>query len=105
MMADVLDACTFGDSKAAINLIGILNGVEDKRIKHRASKILSKYQGSLKPLSRIPDKEIRETAYNLWRSHFIEWVDRANFPIVIETHMKCVIVGEFRKAIRRNDDE
>ena len=99
-MEKILDNCTFGNSQSSINLVGILNEVENQIYAHTASRILTKYLESLKHLSSLPDKNIRETAYKLWRQHFIERVEKSHFPEVIETHAKCVIIGQYRKFMR-----
>ena len=95
-----MDKCTFGNSKAGINLVSILNKPENTGFAHTASRILCKYSASLKSLGFIPTKDIRETSYRLWRNHFLEWVDKSSFPTLVETHIKCVIVGQYREALR-----
>ena len=95
-----MESYTFGDSKAAISLIKILNEAESEWYVKKAVRILSKYFKALASLSHIPDKGIRETSYKIWREHFMESVDKTQFPTIVGTHMKCVIVGEYRKAMR-----
>lgn len=48
----------------------------------------------------IPDKEVRETALKDCRHGFCNRVDRKDFPEIIKTHTKCVIVGIYRQKVR-----
>ena len=97
-----LDSFTFGKSRAAVNLVSILNKPANVDWMYKASRILSKYSKEIKVLGCIPDKGVRETAFKLWRNRFIDRVNRCFFPTVIETHLKCVIVGIYRAAMRRD---
>lgn len=95
-----MDKYTFGDSKASTSLVSILNKEGNGLYGHKVGRIIDKYLKALIALERIPNKDIRETAYKLWRNHFIERTDNTKFPYVIETHLKSIIVGEYRKAMR-----
>ena len=95
-----MDKYTFGDSRAAVSLVSILDKPDNESYEHNASRIIDKYLKSLIALRHIPDKSIRETAYRLWHDHFMERVDDTKFPYLVETHIKAIIVGEYRKAMR-----
>ena len=99
-----MDVCTFGKTKSAQNLMGILDKPEHIQYSHKASRILAKYLHSSKAIMDIADKETRETCLTLWRDRFLGWVDRCMFPIVITTHMKCVIVSQYRKLLKEEKE-
>lgn len=95
-----MDICTFGKIKSAQNLMTILSKPEHTQFSHKASRILAKYFHSTKAITDITDKETRETCLILWRDRFLGWIDRSMFPTIIETHMKCVIVSQYRKLLK-----
>lgn len=95
-----MDNCTFGSSKAAMNLVGILNKPEHQLHARRVSKVLAKYLTSLKAIGNIPHKGTRETVLKLWLARFKELTGNSNFPLVIETHMNTVATGEKRKLMK-----
>ena len=92
---------TFGDSQAAINLMGdILTREEFQGIRPRVLRILSKQSGALKSLMVIQDKSIRETCLLVWHERFISKVE--SLPEVIQTHMRCVETGMYRKLLKES---
>ena len=95
-----MDDCTFGNSKAAINLMRILNNPGYQLYARRASRMLAKYLTSLKAIGDIPLKETRETVLKLWLVRFRELNGNANFPLIIETHMNTVATGQKRKLMK-----
>ena len=95
-----MDNHTFGDSKAAVNLVGILNKPEHRLYTRRASRMLAKYFTSLRAISNIPHKETRETVLKLWLTRFKELSNSSNFPLVIETHLNTVATGYKRQLMK-----
>ena len=95
-----MDTCTFGSSKAAMNLVGILNKPEYQFHARRVSRFLAKYLTSLEAIGHIPHKETRETVLKLWLTRFKELNDESNYPLVIETHLNTVATGQKRKLMK-----
>ena len=96
-----IDSCTFGNSKAAINLIKILQNPENSIYCHKVLKILSKYMTAIKSLTFIPQKGTRETALSIWCDSFTTNVNKSSFfPDVIKTHMNNVMIAQKRKLLR-----
>lgn len=92
-----MDKYTFGNSKAAVNLMTTL---EKPKYQDRAStvtRLLSKQLTALKAIMSIPDKNTRETTLLLWKRMFIERIDFQSLPEVIKTHTLCVATGYYRK--------
>lgn len=99
-----MDKYTFGKQGAAVSVVDILERLDDgAKLKHRASRIISKYTTSMNALSHIPHKNTRETAYKYWRTLYLERVKSSEeFPIILKSHLQCVLVGTYRKLMRES---
>lgn len=95
---------TFGDSKAAVNLMGnILQQDEYKRFKTRIIRMLSKQFNALHSLMMIADKNVRETSLKMWHDKFKQsFIDYPECPEVIKTHTLNVETREFRLLLKRS---
>lgn len=60
-----MDAHTFGDAKAAVNLVRILNEEENFIYRRKSCNILSKYLSSIKIISSISDEMIRRSVLGI----------------------------------------
>ena len=97
-----MDKMTFSDSKAAQNLVmSMLNTSDYASYKVPAIRILAKWFEYSSSVMHIPNETIRKGTLYLWRKHFIAWVDETNFPEVMKSHMRNVIVGQYRKCITK----
>ena len=96
----MIDKNTLGDSKASVNLMGILGKPENTVYSRRVLRMLSKYIEATKELLFIPHRETRETALKIWRDRFRERMDNSDFPLIIKTHSNCVAVGYFRQRLK-----
>lgn len=94
-----MDKHTFGDSKAAINLVTTLETPEYQVYQRLSCKRLSKQTEALKALMFIPDKNTRETALELWDKNFTLQVNTMEAPEVIKSHILCVAAGHFRESL------
>lgn len=92
-----MDKFTFGNSKAAVNLVKTLGRPEYQKYSAQANRLLAKQLVALGAIMFIPDKNTRETALLLWKQMFIERVNSANIPEVIKTHILCVATSYYRK--------
>jgi len=97
-----MDKNTFGGSGAPVNVVSILEKPENRRYTKKTSKILSKYLVSLKAIMFIPDKNTRETALKMWRVNYIGWIESSKFPLVLETHLKCCVIGWYREFLKKS---
>ena len=100
-----MDKFTFGDSKAAVNLVEILDKPEHSLCSPKALRMLSKYMTSINALEAIPHKGTRETVLRLWHDRFINQVNESSFPIVVSTHLNCVATSQYRKQLRYTKGE
>jgi hypothetical protein len=91
------DEYTFGSSKAAVNLIDILNKPEHKLIKRKVRRILGKQMQMLSELMSINDASVRLTALELFHKQFIPRVEKAKFPRIIQTHMASIECAKYRE--------
>jgi len=98
-----MDKCTFSDSKAAQNLVGILNDSKYDIYSSKVSKILSKYFTYTSYIMFIPDKHIRDMMLNMLREKSIETINELALPEVIKTHALNVTAMQYRKCIKEID--
>ncbi len=94
-----MDKCTFGGSRAAINLMTTLNGGDFGQYSRLTNRLLGKQLKALKSLMSIPDKNTREAALLIWDKNFTTRVNSILLPEVIQTHILCVAAGYFRKYL------
>ena len=98
-----MDKATFGDSQAAQNLVtSMLNNPDYASYKSRATRILAKWFEYSSAVMGIQNKTIRLGILTLERKHFLTWIDKADFPKVMKTHMCNVIVGQHRRLINES---
>jgi len=94
-----MDKCTFGNSKAAINLVATLEQEDFKRYSRLTNRLLSKQIAALKGVNCIPDKITREAALLIWDKNFTTRVKSSVLPEVIQTHILCVATAYFRRYL------
>lgn len=96
-----MDKCTFGDSRAAVNLITTLDTPEYSRYQRKVCTYLGKQLQSIKAIGDISDKTIREAVLKLWHDRFVTVVmSNTEIPDVIKTHTICVAKTYYRIAIK-----
>ena len=96
-----MDKCTFGDSKAAINLMGTLNMPEYSLYARKVRRLLAKQIRYLKAIRTITDIAVQITILKLWQDRFSSMVNNTEMPEDIKTHTLCVATTFYRKGIRR----
>ena len=93
-----MDKYTFGDSRAAINLmVDILGKPEYEKYSSRVAKLLSKQFQALNAVAEIRDKTIREATLQMWHRRFIGLAE--DLPEVIKTHTLCVAAGKYHQLL------
>lgn len=94
-----MDKNTFGNSKAAINLVIALESSEYQVYRQLSCRRLQKQIEALKALLFIPDKNTCETALKLWNKDFSIKINSTTIPEIIKSHILCVATGYFRKYL------
>ena len=95
-----MDKNTFSNSKAAQNLVGILEQPENLSYCSAVSSLLSRCQQEMRAIMTISNLDLRRTILTIWRHRFVDLVKAREFPDIIETHTLCVVVGFYRKLQR-----
>ena len=93
---------TFGNSQAAINLMGNILEKQDYPIKRKVLRLLSKQVNALTAVMDIKDKTVREATLAMWHKRFATLV--SELPTVVETHVICVETGLFRKLLKESKE-
>jgi hypothetical protein len=90
---------TFGESQAAINLMGnILEQPEYRKYKRVVCRKLSKQIKAMKALMIIENKVLRKDTLKMWHDKFISLT--ADLPEIIKTHTRCVETGIYRQLLK-----
>lgn len=95
-----MDKYTFGDSKAAINLVKTLGMPEYSLCARKVSRLLGKQIQSINAIMAISDKGVRRAVLTLWRDRFINAVNTTVLPEIIKTHILCVATAFYRRGIQ-----
>ena len=99
-----MDKATFGNTQAALNLVG--NILPDyPLLKKKVSSLLSVYLGDTAMLMYIPDKKVRRQALLLWRNHLLKYLLTKEFPLVVRTHVSNLIIGRYRQLLREAEQD
>lgn len=96
---NIMDKFTFGDSKAAVNLMKTLNAPFYSLYARKVCRLLAKQLQSIKAIMAIPDQTIRKAVLKLWHDRFIAIVNNSEMPEVIKTHTLCVATTFYRVGI------
>ena len=94
-----MDRYTFGSSKAAQNLINILQEPRYNQYSKRVARLLSKQSTILKEINTIHNKTIREATLKMWHEHFV--VLCSSLPEIVRTHTLCVETAWYRQLLRK----
>ena len=89
-----LDKGTFGNSKAAIDLIKILNDNYNEAVNRKVSKILSSYFDGVKDLRNLKTHKFKISS--MWRDQYIKKTKEFNFDYSIESRIRNLIIAKFR---------
>ena len=90
---------TFGNSQAAINLMGnILAQAEYKPFKPRICRLLSKQSEAFNSLMAISNIRIRKAALEIWHKKFTLLTE--GLPEIVKTHTCCVETGIYRRLLK-----
>jgi hypothetical protein len=95
-----MDEHTYSNTKAAVNLYHMLDTPEYAPYKDKARKILSKWFQYSSAVMSIPNADVCRGSLDLWRAHFLQLVDKRQFPEVVRSHVHCVITAQYRKCCR-----
>lgn len=96
-----MDKYTFGNSKAAINLIRTLDELGDVKLQRGVSSVLSKYATAMAQIMFIPSKTTREAILQLWLAKVSALIEDSPWPEIIKTHVRCVAVGLYRAYLKK----
>jgi len=92
----LLDATTFGNSKACLILVDMLNKQElTTGDTNNICRILKKYQGLLSELDVLPQKEWMAT---ITRNHFLKCVDNLSIEEKYKSYTKNVLCYFYSRA-------
>jgi len=98
-----MDKNTFGNSKAAINLVNTLNEPEYQDYAHKACNILSLQLGEIHAINNITDDRMRKAVLNSWHQRFRTKVNGSTLPENIKTHILCVATTYYRIALKTEE--
>lgn len=98
-----LDKGTFGKTKAAHDLVDILNDLNDSRITRRTSTILQKYHKAV--LDILNTKSITLELLKMWHDKFKLSLVHANLPKDVKTRVANVATVRYRKEIKNIKNE
>ena len=91
---------TFGNSQAAINLMGsILQQKEYQKYKRVTCRKLSKQIEAMKALMAIENKVVRRAALKIWHDKFTSLI--SDLPEIVKTHVRCVETGIYRELLKQ----
>lgn len=92
---------TFGNSKAAINLMGnILENPGYVMHRRKALRLLSKQTATLTAVMAIKNKSVREASLEMWHKRFATLI--SDLPEVVKSHVLCVETGLYRKLLEES---
>ena len=98
-----MDKCTFGDSKAAMNLISILSEPEYEQYSSAVAGLIGRCQQEMRGIMGLPNIDLRVTILVIWKHRFVDLVKARNFPEKIETHVCNVIATSCKKLLRETN--
>lgn len=94
-----LDPGTYGNSKAAINLVNELNAAKDVRHMNKVGSILSPYNRYLKQLNEMEDKRVKDFLKKLVTDFYVTKLDKINFTKpIIKDFVRNMMVAALRKS-------
>ncbi|HUU86702.1 MAG TPA: hypothetical protein VMX17_03020 [Candidatus Glassbacteria bacterium] len=93
---------TFGKSKAAIVLADILYNLGDFCITRKISKLLQKYDISLKEIQYIGQHWLRQNLWLLVRNEAVQKVSQRKWGEDIKSHLINVLYAKHSDMIRYN---
>lgn len=90
---------TFGESQAAMNLMGnILQQSDYQKYQRIVCRKLSKQIEVMKAMMFIENKTLRKATLKLWHEKFT--LESDTLPEIIKTHMRCVETGIYRQLLK-----
>ena len=101
-----LDKGTYGNSKVAINLAGMLNDLGDPKAIRKVGKIYGRTCKGFDNLARLEvyckeDRDNKETLMQLWRDAKVNEAKKTkSLPPVISSHLINLITTKYRIARR-----
>lgn len=92
-----LDAFTFGNSKAAITLVDILNETDNEKITQKVSGFIVRYHQLIKHAQDIKDPTTRSIVGYM----FIEKINNSTLevPDKVKSFMKNVVIGKIKDKL------
>lgn len=92
-----MDKHTFGDSKAAVNLLRTLEEPDYYKYRRVVSSVLAEYFSQTASIMGITDITLRKAVLKVWHERFTNRVSQLEIPEVIKTHTQCVGTSRFRQ--------
>jgi len=95
-----MDKSTFGNYKAAVNLMATLDTPEYSQCAKKVCSLLGRQLTSIKAIMAIPDDTVRKAVLKLWHDRFVSAVSNTEMPEVIKTHTICVATTYYRMSLK-----
>jgi hypothetical protein len=95
---NIMDQFTFGDSRAATNLVKILNDPDNAPCRNKVSNILSRWADYSNAVMDIQNPTICRGTLDMWRQHFLSSLRDDQIPTPVRSHAENVMVATYRKC-------
>ena len=100
-----LDPNTFGDFKAAVVLVDMLNEINDRKLTASVARNWTSYCNCLAQIKTL--KEYQVCLAGLLRKSYIEKIEKSDYPQLIKTYFINIISSKFKvfcKYVQENNN-